>query len=159
MPLQIHWEEGLFLQPHHLQRMQKSVFDLVSRERALTWSYPYGLIDAQLSGDDLRAFRVQFTRLRAVMQSGLEINFPENADLPTVDIKQAFAASTGGFTVYLGVPLWFDSRANTLDGQGGDSRAKLIYRVREVECADENTGENPKPLLVRRLNARILLEH
>ena len=159
MPLQIHWEEGLFLQPHHLQRMQKSLFDLVGRERGLTWSYPYGLIDAALSPDDLRAFRIQFTRLRAVMPSGLEVHFPENAELPTVDIKQAFASSTGGFTVYLGIPLWIDARANTLNGQGGDSRAKLIYRVKEMEYADENTGENPKPLMVRRLNARILLEH
>ena len=159
MPLQIHWEEGLFLQPHHLQRMQKNLFDLVGRERGLTWSYPYGVVEAQLSADDLRAFRIQFSRLRAVMPSGLEVNFPENSELPTIDIKQAFAATGGGFTVYLGVPLWIDSRANTLNGQGVDSRAKLIYRTREVEYADENTGENPKPLIVRRLNARILLEN
>ena len=158
MPLQIHWEEGLFLQPHHLQRMQKNLFDLVGRERGLTWSYPYGVVEAQLSADDLRAFRIQFNRLRAVMPSGLEVNFPENAELPTIDIKQAFAAG-GGFMVYLGVPLWIDSRANTINGQNGDSRAKLIYRTREVEYADENTGENPKPMIVRRLNARILLEH
>ncbi len=160
MPLQIHWEEGLFLQPHHLQRMQKSLFDMVGRERGLTWSYPYGMIEGSLSADDLRAFRIQFNRLRAIMPSGLEVNFPESSELPTIDIKQAFASSTGGFMVYLGVPLWFDSRANTLNGHGSaDSRAKLIYRVNEVECADENTGENPKPLLVRRINARILLEH
>ncbi len=159
MPLQIHWEEGLFLQPHHLQRMQKNLFDLVGRERGLTWSYPYGVVEAQLSADDLRAFRIQFSRLRAVMPSGLEVNFPENSELPTIDIKQAFAAAGGGFTVYLGVPLWIDSRANTLNGQGVDSRAKLIYRTREVEYADENTGENPKPLIVRRINARILLEN
>ena len=158
MPLQIHWEEGLFLQPHHLQRMQKSLFDLVGRERGLTWPYPYGVVEGQLSIDDLRAFRIQFKRLRVVMPGGLEVNFPENAELPTVDIKQAFASTTGGFMVYLGVPLWFDARANTLNGHNGDARAKLLYRVSEIECADENTGENPKPLLVRRLNARILLE-
>ena len=159
MPLQIHWEEGLFLQPHHLQRMQKSLFDLAGRERALTWSYPYGIVDGHLSADDLRAFRIQFTRLRAVMPSGLEVNFPENSELPTVDIKQAFASATGGFMVYLGVPLWIDGRANSLSGPGSDARAKLIYRIQEVEYPDENTGENPKPMLVRRLNARILLEH
>lgn len=160
MPFQVHWEEGLFLQPHHLQRMQKGLFDLVSHERALTWAYPYGIVEARLSHDDLRAFRIQFSRLRAVMPSGLEVHFPENADLPTIDIKQAFASSAGGFHVYLGVPLWFDSRPNTLNGQTQrDPRAKLIYRVAEIECADENTGENPRPVLVRRLNARILLEH
>jgi len=56
--------------------------------------------------------------------------------------------------------LWVDRRANTLDpARGVDARAKLIYCVNETEFTDENTGENPKPVLVRRLNARLLLEH
>lgn len=139
--------------------MQKILFDLVGNERVLNWSYPYGVVEGRLSMDDLRAFRIQFNGLRAVMPSGLEVNFPDNAELPTIDIKQAFASAAGGFMVYLAVPLWFDARANTLDIQASDARAKLIYRVKEIECTDENTGENPKPLLVRRLNARILLEH
>ena len=60
MSLQIHWHEGLFLQPHHLQRFQKNVFDLVAHERALNWSYPYGVIDARLSQDDLENQRIRF---------------------------------------------------------------------------------------------------
>ena len=28
-----------------------------------------------------------------------------------------------------------------------------------MELADENTGENPKPVLIRRVNARLLLEN
>ena len=31
--MRIHWQEGLFLQPHHLQRMQKSVEDEAASER------------------------------------------------------------------------------------------------------------------------------
>ncbi len=140
--------------------MQKGFVDAVGRERALNWSYSYGIVEAKLSSDDLEAFRIRFNKLRAIMPSGIEVNFPHGADLPAVDIKQAFAGNPGGFAVYLGVPLWFDSRANTLDVEGSaGSRAKLIYRTAEVECADENTGENPKPLLVRRINARLLLEH
>src|SRR5215213_4682084 len=81
MSLQIHWHEGLFLQPHHLQRLQKNVFDLVAHERALTWSYPYGVVDIRLVQDDLENQRIRFDRLRAVMPSGLEIDFPRNADV------------------------------------------------------------------------------
>lgn len=118
------------------------------------------MIEVKLALDDLEAMRIRFTRLRAVMPSGLEIDFPRNAELPAIDIKQAFTGSAAGINVYLAVPLWFDTRANTIDqNRSTDSRAKLLYKVSEVECTDENTGENPKPMLTRRLNARLMLEH
>jgi type VI secretion system protein ImpJ len=160
MPAQIHWHEGVFLLPHHLQRLQKSVFDGLGAERKLGWAYPYGIVESRLSPDDLEAMRLRFDKLRVIMPSGLEVNFPENAELPSLDIKQAFATSGGSFYVLLGVPLWFDRRANTVEaGQNGDSRVKVLYRTAETELADENTGENAKPVMVRRVNARLLLEH
>jgi type VI secretion system protein ImpJ len=160
MDAHIHWHEGLFLQPHHLQRMQRSLRDMVSAERKLAWSYPYGLIEASISRDELEAMRVRFERLRAIMPSGLEVNFPANAELPSLDIKQAFAKGAGSFRIFLGVPLWFNSRANTVrNGEEAESRVKLLYRVGELECTDENTGENTRPIQVRRVNARLLFEH
>ena len=159
MSLHIHWAEGLFLQPHHLQRAQHSVADQIRAERQLSWPYPYGVLEAKLSRDELENMRVRFDRLRVIMPSGLEVNFPENADLPTLDIRQAFSKGTGSFGIALGVPLWQPGRANTFPlGQPVDPRVKLLYRVGEVECADENTGENAKPLQVRKINARLMLE-
>lgn len=160
MSVQIHWHEGLFLQPHHLQRMQKSVGDQISAERQFSCSHPYGLIEARLSRDDLENTRIRFERLRAVMPSGLVVNVPENAELPSLDIKQALSKSVAGFKVFLGVPLWQNVRANTVGtGPEADTRARLIYRVGEIECTDENTGENPKPVQVRKINSRLMLEH
>ena len=159
MAAPIHWHEGLFLQPHHLQRLQKSFLDGRGEERRLTWSYPYGVVEARISHDELENVRVRFDKLRVVMPSGLEINFPENAELPSLDIKQAFASS-GSVYIMLGVPLWFDRRTNVVPpGQVADSRVKVLYRTAETEVADENTGENPKPVLVRRINARLMLEN
>jgi type VI secretion system protein ImpJ len=158
MSIQIHWQEGLFLQPHHLQRMQKGLTDQVAQERRLGWPYPYGIIEARLSRDELENARIRFDKLRLIMPSGLELNYPENAELPSMDIKQAFSRGTGTFTISIGVPLWQNARANTLNGSGGDSRVKLIYRISEIECTDENTGENPKPIQVRKINARLMFE-
>ncbi|HXI54307.1 MAG TPA: type VI secretion system baseplate subunit TssK, partial [Candidatus Saccharimonadales bacterium] len=159
MPLQIHWQEGLFLQPHHLQRMQRSVGEQFANERRLAQSYPYGVLERALSRDELENMRLRFDRLRVVMPSGLEMNYPENADLPSLDIKQALARAAAGFNVLLGVPLWQFARANTLNAsQPPDSRVKLLYHVGEIECADENTGENPKPIQVRKINARLLFD-
>jgi type VI secretion system protein ImpJ len=159
MAVQIHWQEGLFLQPHHLQRMQKTFRDQIGDERRLTWAYPYGLVEARLSRDELENMRIRFDRLRVVMPSGLELNYPENCDLPSLDIKQAFSKGSGTFTVFLGVPLWQNARANTMNpAQQSDSRVKLLYRVGETECTDENTGENPKPIQVRKINSRLMFE-
>ena len=157
---QVHWHEGLFLQPHHLQFMQRGVQSQISLERRLSWAYPYGLVEAKLSRDELENLRVHFDRLCVVMPSGIVVSAPENADLPAKDIKEAFGSSTGAFTVSLGVPLWYGSRANALDRQAGgqDWQEKRLYRVSETEWPDENTGENPQPLLVRKINARLLIE-
>ena len=160
MSLQIHWQEGLFLQPHHLQRMQRSMQEQASQELRLAWAYPYGVIDARLSGDELENLRVRFERLRVIMPSGLEVHFPDSAELPSLDIKQAFSKGAGSFNLLLGVPLWQNARANTLSPeQSGDARVKLLYRVGEIECTDENSGENPKPIQVRKINARLMFEH
>jgi type VI secretion system protein ImpJ len=158
MPGQVHWYEGLFLQPHHLQSMQRNVLETFSSERRLGWAYPYGLIEAKLSADALENLLIQLDRLRAIMPSGLEVSFPENAEIPALNIKTIFEASSGSFDVLLGVPLWYATQANAID-RGGDQdwRVKRLYRVAELEWPDENTGENPQPVLVRKINARLLL--
>jgi type VI secretion system protein ImpJ len=157
--MQVHWHEGLFLLPHHLQRLQRSVGESTSAERKRSFYYGWGLIDAHLSTDDLENMLIRFDRLHAIMPSGQEVRFPQEAELPIINIKQTFE-SKGRFTVYLAVPHWFDARANCVDpSQSVDARAKILYRVVESEVPDENTGANPKPILERRVNARLILDH
>ena len=155
----VHWHEGLFLQPHHLQATQRDYCERIWRERRLGWAYPYGVIDAKLSIDALENMLVRFDRLRAVMPSGVEVDFPESAELPGLDIKRVFATSSGSFTVSLGVPMYQPARANTVEqGNTDGARVKRIFKVAEGERADENTGENRQPMLLRRVNARLVVD-
>ncbi len=155
----IHWHEGLFLQPHHLQAMQRWIMEGSGGERKLRFAYPYGVVDLRHSPDELENFRIRFDRLHVVMPSGLEVRVPDNADVPALDIKQAFTSSPGGLTVSLGVPLHYPTRANTVTTREEDDwRVKRQWRVSELQALDENTGENPQPLQVRHVNARLLLE-
>src|SRR3954466_11238425 len=137
---QVHWHEGLFLQPHHLQAMQRSLLEQSIGERKLAFPFPYGLIDAKISADALENMLVRFDRLRVVMPSGLEVSVPDNAELPALDIKHPFTAGSGSFTISLGVPLWYPGRANTIETNNKDDwRTKRIYKVAESALADENT--------------------
>ncbi|MBX3364731.1 MAG: type VI secretion system baseplate subunit TssK [Phycisphaeraceae bacterium] len=159
MTAQVHWHEGLFLQPHHLQVMQRSLLERLTAERRLGRPYAYGVVETRLNRDELENMRVRFDRLRAVMPSGLLVDVPESADLPALEIEQTFNSSARGFTVSLGVPLFYVSRANTIEaGSNADWRAKRMYRVAEIEQADENTGENPQPMQIRKVNARLMLD-
>lgn len=163
---EIHWEEGLLLQPHHFQRMQRSLSEKITRYHRLLQPFPYGVLEISLSRGDLESQRKLFiNRLWAVMPSGLEINVPSTAALDErfhpLDIAQQFEKiGDGHLDIYLGVPYWREGRANTLDGTGDSqaARSNLIYRVREEsECADENTGRHPRPMRLRQINARLLL--
>ncbi|MEI9893457.1 MAG: type VI secretion system baseplate subunit TssK [Chthoniobacter sp.] len=159
MSLQIHWHEGLFLQPHHLQRFQKNIYDHIALGRSFQIPYAYGVIEMRLSLDELENKRILFDRLRVITRSGIEIDYPRNAHIPIIDIKKAFEERTGGFAIALAVPLWVEERANSIEpGSNADTRAKIVYRVIEKDYADENTGENAKSLLVRHFNARLILE-
>jgi len=157
MSFHVHWHEGLFLQPHHLQRLQRSVHEEASRNRRLLGSYPAGVVEMKLSPDELANFRLRFERLLVVLPSGVVVDFPENADLPSLDLKTLFATGGQTFDLHLGVPLWQAKRANAFEiGQPADSRSKLLYKPVEATLMDENTGDNPKPVVLRRINARIL---
>src|SRR4051812_9718329 len=173
MPGPIHWHEGLFLQPHHLQTMQQFLLERFGSERKLGFIFSYGIIDMKLSADALENMVIRFDRLRAVLPSGLEINYPENTDIPSLDIKPAFEASSGSFTIALAVPLWYPTRANSIDptaagagngsaaegGPGGsDWRVKRIYKIAEIQRTDENTGENLQPMMIRKINARLIMD-
>jgi type VI secretion system protein ImpJ len=157
MPPQVHWYEGLFLQPHHLQCMQHGLVETFSSERRLAWAWPYGLIRARLATDALENMLVQFDAVRAIMPSGIEVDFPSTADLPALNIKSIFEATSSPFNVLLGVPLWYASQANALEHGAADWRVKRMYRTVETEWPDENTGENPQPVMTRKVNARLLL--
>jgi len=158
---QIHWHEGLFLQPHHLQRLQKHVLDQFGEERRLGMHYGYGVLEAKLSLDDLQNQRLRFQRLKVIMPGGAVLSYPENTVLPSLDIRDAFAMNPKGFNVYLGLPHWFDARGNTVEGEMSVGvRIKQLYRVPQQvpEVMDENTGENAQPMQFRYYNAMLLLD-
>ena len=159
MSTHVHWHEGLFLQPHHLQVMQRGLLEHTRAERRLAWPFPYGVIECSPMRDQLENGLIAFEKLRVVMRSGIEINYPENAELPVFPIHEELARSAGAFNIFLGVPEWRASGANAfLPGQATDSRAKILYGLKEIQPPDENTGENAKPLLVRNVNARLMFE-
>ena len=89
----VHWEEGLFLRPHHLQMMQRQTFEHMAVERRFFHTFPYGVIESRVSPDELRNKLIRFEMLQAIMPSGLFVDVGANAELPSMDFSKAFDAS------------------------------------------------------------------
>ena len=157
--MNVHWHEGLFLQPHHLQTMQRRLQLEIRAARSLLAPNFFGVVEGKLSYDDLADGRLRFERLHVIMPSGQEVRFPEEANLPSLDIRTAMARGSGQMEVSLAVPLWAKSRANAFRfGEPPDPRIKLLFIPAEMpDLADENTGENSQSVYLRKINARLVL--
>ena len=155
----IHWHEGLFLQPHHLQQMQRRMYSQLRNIPALLTPFPYGVIHCRFSGDELVNKRVRIEALHAVMPSGLEVCFPGNTALESLSFAHEFSAAAEGLTVYLAVPVWHEQAGNSIEhGESGLRTQKRLYKIDEQQAVDENTGDNAQAMRVRKINARLLLE-
>ncbi len=152
---EVHWHEGLFLQPHHLQMAQRRASERLSGLHRLLLPFPYGVIESEIDPEDLADNRVlRFRRLHAILKDGSEVNVPDETDLPALRFEREFQEG-GELTAYLAVPVYDSGRANVIDEKGGERRQKRMYWVDEYPWADENTARNEQQVRVRRVNARL----
>lgn len=147
----VHWSDGLFLQPHHMQEMQRSLVNFIRGWRGAHIPYCYGFADLELDTEALDNGRVVIKRFSVIMPDGREVSVPGNASISPLVVPVPKNASADLITVYLTVPLWSEHEANI----SGDGSGKRLYSVREVSVRDENTGDNEITLLRRFINARL----
>ena len=70
----VHWSDGLFLQPHHMQQLQNSMIDVQQKSFMLSTFYTYGLIDFKIDEEALEGMRFVVKKLSAVMPNNLSVS-------------------------------------------------------------------------------------
>ncbi|MCQ2914193.1 MAG: type VI secretion system baseplate subunit TssK [Alphaproteobacteria bacterium] len=152
----IHWNNGLFMQPHHLQYMQRYIDSMAHANRQLISSYPYGLIDFVPDLDALSGDRVVIKRLSAVMPDGTEISQPGNCVIHPLDLKNVLNEQVSSFKVYLGIPVWSEFDANLSENEKNEKKRRFLTVEKSIR--DENTGDDEISVVTRRLNVSLLTE-
>lgn len=150
---QVHWSEGLFIQPQHLQQMQASLTSLARVQRKLFVPFDYGFYDLELDPEALITRRVVIKRFSAVMPDGTEISMPGNCNVETLELTMENSGQTE-VNVYLTVPI----RSTVGSNLKSDSKSNGRYTLKENLVVDENTGENEIPLISRNFNAFLLTD-
>jgi type VI secretion system protein ImpJ len=144
----------MFLRPHHLQAAQRHTTRLASTDEKWDHHYNWGLRAIELDLDALADYRLVIRSLRARLHDGTLVSVPEEGTLPAVDLRPALEG-TSSVTVLLAVPALNLRQANVATDHGTDG-GRFVLDVQDLE--DENTGLNPQPVQIRRLNLRLLLD-
>jgi type VI secretion system protein ImpJ len=88
------------------------------------------------------------------MRDGTLVRVPEDGVLPALDLRPALESANDAMVV-LALPVLHLGQANLSLDHGSEGGR---YALDTLDLEDENTGLNPQPVQVRRLNLRLLLE-
>jgi type VI secretion system protein ImpJ len=163
--LPVHWYEGLFLRPHHLQANDRYWSELVSTSGRWNNAYDYGIYDFEYSREALANHFLDVRVLKARMQDGTIIDLeygrkPDRVPLKglgnlTAQLGEAFG-NENTLRVFLAVPKLKLGRENCAGpGDLGDSR----YTSSRLTIADESRGSHEQEIEFREVNARLLLSN
>lgn len=151
----VHWYEGMFLRPQHLQAAQR--YEASQRHREAKWDlhYNWGLRSVELNETALANHRLVVQSLQARLRDGTLVCLPEDAAPPALDLKGPLERDRS-LKVFLALPSLRLNRANVAQpGQPEGGR----YLVDTLELEDENSGLNPQSLEMRRLNVQVFLSN
>lgn len=150
----VHWFEGMFLRPHHLQAAQRNWMDLSQTNAKWNVHHNWGLRSLELDLDALANYRFVVRSLKARLPDSTDqVVVLTEGMLPALDLKPAFATQSS-VTVFLGLPLFNLGKPNA-SAEATSETARYLVETSEFE--DENTGVNSKSIQFRKLNAKLLL--
>ena len=148
----VHWHEGLFLRPHHLQAAQRHLTHQSTLLADTLIPFSWGCQTLEIDADALANFRFVVRRLRGRLPDGTVVSVPEDGALPNVDLKPVLDRSPQA-TIYLAVPVLQLGRTNVTE-KPGESLAR--FRLDSQSIEDENTIDDREMVVFRRLNVQVL---
>lgn len=152
----VHWHEGMFLWPQHMQLAERFLFAEMHVAQRWDVHYGWGLRSLDLDEGALANHRFVIRSLEGRLRDGTLVALPEAGRLGALELKDAFARNNE-LTVYLGLPHLHAGSPNVQDPRtptsaGGEATR---YLAEDMELEDEN-GAEPQPVSIRLLNVRLL---
>ena len=148
----VHWYQGMFLRPQHFQQAERHAASESQRQSRWQVHYGWGLRSIQIDRDALANHRFVVRSLKARLPDGSAVCIPEDGSVEPLDLEPLLE-SQRQVLVRLAVPSLRPGRPEIGNEEPGHPPR---YLVDTAEIEDENTGDNPQRLEVRRLNVRLL---
>ncbi len=156
---EIHWSEGMFLRPHHLQVAQRWMETVVDAGLDSARSFAWGFLKLEVAEEPLENTTLRLDSCSARMKDGTWVQIPENTQVDTLNFQKALESNSGAVTIYFGIPEMQVVRSNSVSLENPEStNGTPRFEPHPVMRRDENTGENPQMVYVRRMRGRLFAE-
>ena len=153
---EIHWYEGMFLRPHHLQAGQRRLETLVRTTLDVACPFAWGFVELETAQEPLENCTLRVDRCELRLKDGTWLRIPENTEVPPLNFEKALGAGGGAVEIYLGIPQMQEVRPNSVPLENPERISGAPrYEPHAVTRRDENTGENPQTLYVRRMRGKL----
>lgn len=151
------WIDGLFLEPHHLQRQDRYHERLLARRLGAVASNDWGVIALEIDPRALQAGEVHVTRLEAILPDGTPLSVGESSGdlLPARRLDGPVAGAQAQLVdVYVALAQEDDGAANV--DLVGDPASHARYLRGRSSAVDFNSGTEERTLDWARHNLRLL---
>jgi type VI secretion system protein ImpJ len=153
--LPVHWHEGMFLRPHHFQAADRYWADQLRQSSRWDLNFNWGIRRIDIDLEALKNYRFVVSQLHARLRDGTIVRVPQDSSLAELNLHSAFA-NQDTIEVMLAVPTLEVGRTN-VGGAGTDETVRYRLESPTGGLADENSGQNARPIQFRRLNLHLLL--
>jgi type VI secretion system protein ImpJ len=152
----VHWHEGLFLRPHHFQAAERYVLDQARVSERFDTHYNWGVRSVDIDAEAIKNYRFVVHRLEARTRDGTLVVIGPDTPIAPLDLRPIMERSSPGamVDVLLAVPMLQIGRENT--GTADNSEVRYHVDSPREPLPDENSGQNPRPVQFRRLNAKLV---
>ena len=107
------WQEGLFLQPQHLQQQERYFERLIRSSTAGLTPFSYGLTQLEINTDLLALGKFTVRTASGVLPDGTPFNIPRDVQCPTaIDLPETLRNAT----IYLMLP---DRQPGAIESDAG----------------------------------------
>lgn len=162
-PMGIHWREGLFLRPHHLQQFALSLRGGIARRLDVSQPHRWGLVSLKVDPLRLEEGVFQVSAIELVLPSGEILRYAEeggsNAVVQARPIPQRRESRV---RVYAGVRRLREQEPNCAEPRPGDAEGEDLdvprYQRVPSPVHDLTTGRNRVEVDFERLSVRIFFE-
>ena len=151
----IYWGEGLFLRPHHFQRIETHCHEALRVSEFWTTPNHYGIHRMLVEQEALSNWRISLSSCHLRLPDGTQVRFPEDCHLSAVNVpRTAFRNNESRVKVYIGVS---ELRRGSDNTSTLNASAATRYVLHDEEVEDENRAGNPQQIQFRKLNPQILI--
>ncbi len=152
------WEEGLFLQPHHLQQFSLGLSALAARHLGFGLPHRWGVVTLDVDPLQLEQGKLEIRALELLLPSGEVVmhrgSSQGNARIQPREIPQV---AESRLRVYAGVRRLRDHEPNVLDPGEDDFDPPRYVRASQT-VADLTTGRNLVDVHFLQFNVRVFFE-